>query len=330
MTTTKQAFLESAETTDRFQILSLDGGGIKGILSAAILAAIESDLGTSVTDHFDLIAGTSTGGIIAIALGLGLRPKDIVEFYVCEGPKIFPNLCGVGLLKHLLLRKYSAQPLEDALKRRFAERRFGESTKRLVIPSYSLGDDDVYIFRTPHLSRLRRDFKVPAWQVARATSAAPTYFPCARNVDKLRLIDGGVWANNPALVALTEVCGDRNLNIPLHAIRMLSIGTSNAIPHRRRFLDFGGRAAWGLSGTAVDIILRGQSKGVNNQIKLLLGDGHLERIDPNVPVGEFSLDGIGSANDLIAKAAHYSRMSMPNIEKKFGSHIAPPFNPIHQ
>ena len=75
------------------------------------------------------------------------------------------------------------------------------------MPSYNVGDDDVYIFRTPHAERLRRDYRVPAWKVALATSAAPTYFPACREVDQLRLIDGGVWANNPAMVGIIEAVG---------------------------------------------------------------------------------------------------------------------------
>jgi len=77
--------------TDRFQILSLDGGGIKGIFSAAVLTHLEEDLQINVADHFDLITGTSTGGIIALCLGLGMRPRDIVRFYVDQGPLIFPD-----------------------------------------------------------------------------------------------------------------------------------------------------------------------------------------------------------------------------------------------
>ena len=162
-------------TTGRFQILSLDGGGIKGLFSAAVLTAIEEDLDVRIVDHFDLIAGTSTGGIIAIALGLGLRPREIVEFYVREGPAIFPKLLGWKSLQHWIYRKFSPAPLEMALKLCFKDKRFGDSNKRLVIPSYNVGADDVYVFRTAHHERLRRDYKVAAWKVAMATSAAPTF-----------------------------------------------------------------------------------------------------------------------------------------------------------
>jgi|UPI0004B61430 patatin-like phospholipase/acyl hydrolase len=313
---------------ERFQILSLDGGGVKGIFSAGVLAAIEEDLDISVADHFDLIAGTSTGGIIAIGLGLGLRPREIVDFYLHEGPSIFPKWCGLKSLQHWFRRKYSAKPLEEALKRCFKEKRFGDSKKRLVIPSYNLGEDDVYIFRTPHVERLRRDYKVPAWKVAKATSAAPTFFPASRDVDSLRLIDGGVWANNPSLVAVTEAFG--TLGVPLSAIHVFSIGTSDAVTQRKKRLNNGGIISWGRQSAAVDVIMRGQSIGVNNQVTWLLGKDHVERLDPKVAAEEFSLDGIHKADDLIAKAAHHSRVFMPTFRERFMSHKAPIFEPTHK
>lgn len=97
-----------------FNILSLDGGGIKGIFSAAFLGALEEDLRTSITEHFDLIAGTSTGGIIALALGLGLRPREILEFYRSWGPTIFAKRFGLSGLQQWVVRRYSHGPLEDA------------------------------------------------------------------------------------------------------------------------------------------------------------------------------------------------------------------------
>ncbi len=314
--------------TNRFQILSLDGGGVKGIFSAAALAAIEEDLNITITDHFDLIAGTSTGGIIAIGLGLGIRPREIVELYLREGPKIFRQWLGLKSLQHWVARKFSAKPLEEALKGCFRERLFGDSKKRLVIPAYNLGEDDVYIFRTPHHERLRRDFKVPAWKVARATSAAPTFFSCARDVDKLRLVDGGIWANNPTLVAVTEAVG--TLDIPLSALHIFSIGTSDAVNHRKKRLNGGGIIAWGRENTAVSIIMRGQSIGVRNQVKFLLGADHVDCLDPKVAANEFSFDGVHKADDLIAKAAHYSRVFTPTFKARFAGHIAPIYTPIYR
>jgi patatin-like phospholipase/acyl hydrolase len=315
-----------AQQSSHFQILSLDGGGVKGLFSAAVLAAIEDDLNVNIIDHFDLITGTSTGGIIALGLGLGMRPREIVDFYVREGPRIFPHWGGVKWIQHWVARKFSAEPLKAALQDCFKDKKFGDSRKRLVIASYSLGDDDVYLFRTPHHERLKRDYKVPAWQVALATSAAPTFFPCARQIDSLRLVDGGVWANNPTLVGIIEAYG--TLKISLDALSVFNIGTSDAVAQRPRRLNSGGIVAWALGNVAIDVIMRGQSIAVNNQARYLLGPEKVERLNPKVASGEFSLDGAHKAEDLIGKAAYYSRVFMPVFENKFLPHRAAPFTPL--
>ncbi len=311
----------------RFQILSLDGGGIKGLFAAAVLASIEEDLGCDVTSHFDLIAGTSTGGIIALGLGLGLRPAQIVEFYLNEGRNIFPRWFGAKRVQHWFMRKFSQRPLADALQKCFKDKRLADSRKRLVIPSYNIGEDDVYIFRTPHAERLKRDYKIPAWKVAVATSAAPTFFPCCRHVDSLRLIDGGVWANNPTMVGIIEAYG--TLGVPLDSIHVLSIGTSDAVCHRGTRLNSGGIFAWASGNSAIDVIMRGQSIGVNNQATLLLGRDRTERLNPQVAADEFCLDGVRKSADLIGKAAHVSRIFMPTFNSKFAAHQAAPYSPLY-
>ncbi len=310
----------------KFQILSLEGGGMKGIFSAAILAAIESDLNIQIVDHFDLVTGTSTGGIIALGLGFGLSPEQILEFYLNEGKQIFPPN-PIRSAQHWLYRKYSSKPLEDVLKKYFKNKLFGESKKRLVIPSYNLTDDDIYLFRTPHAERLKRDYKVPAWKVGLATTAAPTYFSCSRHIDKQRLIDGGVWANNPTMVGVIEAYG--TLGVPLSEIKVLSIGTTDPISNRRKRLNNGGIIAWGLETAAIDVILRGQSLAAHKSASYLLGKENVERLNPHVTENEFNLDGINKADDLIAKAAHHSRHAMPTIETKFMNHRAEDYHPLH-
>jgi patatin-like phospholipase/acyl hydrolase len=295
------------------------------MFSAAILAAIEEDLSTRVTDHFDLIAGTSTGGIIAIALGLGIRPKEILDFYSSKGPSIFANPLRLGALKQWLAPKFSNQQLREALQGCFGEKRFGDSTKRLVIPSFNVGEDDVYIFRTAHHARLKRDYKLPAWKIALATSSAPTYFPATREIDSLRLIDGGVWANNPTMLAIIEAF--RTLDIPLANIRVLSLGTSDEICDRKRHLDRGGFWQW--KKAAIDVVLRGQTLAATNHSRFLIGKDNLLRINPPVPSGTLALDGIGRASDLVAKAAHYSRHQMPAIESLIRDYVAPEFKPVN-
>jgi len=102
----------------------------------------------------------------------------------------------------------------------------------LVVPSYNLGENAVYLFKTPHHVRLRRDFRVTMWAVAMATSAAPTYFPAFRlPTDHVRLVDGGVWANNPAMVGVTEAVS--MFGCALDEIRVLSVGTTTSVAPRR-------------------------------------------------------------------------------------------------
>lgn len=313
--------------TDRFQILSLDGGGIKGIFSAAVLAAVEEDLSVRIVDHFDLIVGTSTGGIIALGLGLGLSPKEMVSFYVHRGPVVFSNVGGTRSLLHWAFRKFPQRKLMEALTdpQLFGGRILGESAKRLVIPSYNLGEDDVYLFKTPHHERLKRDWKVPAWQVALATSAAPTYFPASRHIDHLRHVDGGVWANNPTMVGVVEAVS--MLGISLDQIHVLSLGTSEEVIRRPSALDSGGKLTW--ANHAVHLIMRGQSLGAQNQASHLLGEGKVLRVDPKVPDGLFTLDKVHMEQELLAKAAHESRIYMPTIETCFISHKCDDYVPFY-
>jgi patatin-like phospholipase/acyl hydrolase len=313
---------------NRFQILSLDGGGIKGIFSAAVLNAIEDDIGTSITNHFDLIVGTSTGGIIALALGLGLSPQEIVEFYYGTGDSIFQNRLGLRSIIHWFSHKYPSKSLFEGVQVPpvFRDKKLGDSKIRLVIPSYNLGEDDVYMLKTPHHKRLKRDWKLPAWKVALATSSAPTYFPACRSIDGLRLVDGGIWANNPSMVGLVEAVS--LLNVDLRAIHIFNIGTSNPIVSRPNFLNWGGKIVW--ANQAVDVIMRAQSLGIHKQVLHLLGEEKVLRIDPAVPSGLFDLDKVKMKDQLLAKAAHESRIHMPSIEANFLSHTAAPYSPIYK
>lgn len=307
----------------RFQILSLDGGGIRGSFSAAILAAIEEDLDVVVADHFDLIVGTSTGGIIALALGLGLSPREVLAFYLKEGREVFADPSRLRSLRHWLRAKHPATKLEAALRRVFGDQSFGDSKRRLVIPSFNIGRRDVYLFRTPHLEKLRRDFRVAAWKVAMATAAAPTFLPVVRDVDGLRLTDGGVWANNPTLVGVAEAVGQ--LGQPLEAVAVLNIGTMSALRTYPRRLDRGGKLTW--ASYAPSLILDATSLGVQKQCALILGDRYL-RVDALAPEAEVTLDDAKTVADVVAAARHESRTAMPRIAP-YMQHTTADYVPIH-
>jgi uncharacterized protein len=311
----------------RFQVLSLDGGGVRGIFSAALLAGLERDLGRPVVSYFDLVVGTSTGGIIAAALGAGVSAEALVELYTTKMTAIFPGPHRLREARRLVLPKYSAAGLETVLRTVLGEQLLGESRVPLVIPCFDLGENTVYVFKTPHHPDFKRDWRVPLWQAAMATSAAPTYFPafCLPG-DGVRLVDGGVWCNNPAMVGVTEAV--RAFGQPLDTIRVLSIGTTSDPRARRRRLDDGGFWQWLRRPNVADVVLHGQSIGAFAQVQHLLGKEHAHRLDPPAPAGLARLDR-ADARDLTAKAAHHSRLFCPTFESVFADHTPIPYRPFH-
>ena len=311
-------------STPFLQVLALDGGGLRGIFTAATLAAWEEDFGSSITDHFDLIVGTSTGGIIALALGLGVPPVEVLSIYLDHGDSIFPQ---TGRARHRWLRRllrprYDTAGLRAVLQDRFGDRLLGDSRVRLAIPSYDLAADHVHLFRTPHHRDLRRDWRVPAVDVAMATAAAPTFLP-AHRMEAHRLIDGGVWANNPTLVGVAE-CFDR-LGGERGRIRVLSVGTTSEIRERRATLDNGGLFAWRSDG--LDVMLRGQGLAATNHAQLILGRPNVVRVDAPTPEGLHELDSV-TASDLIGRALAESRTRSPALASFF-QHSPSPYTPFH-
>lgn len=301
------------------QVLCLDGGGLKGLFSAVVLEQLEADLGVRLVEHFDLIAGTSTGGLIALASGAGLSPSEIVEFYLSQGPRIFPRR---GSLRQLLRSKHAPQQLRSALEEVLGERQLWESRTRLVIPSYSLDARDVYLFKTPHHPRLRRDYRETMVDVAMATTAAPTYLPVFR-LRNSRLVDGGLWTTNPALVAVAEATG--LLGAEAAQVRMLSLGTTDEVTAADSRLDRGGALQWATRG-GVPLVLRAQSQASDHLAEHLLGRGRVTRIDTPVPAGMFALDRV----DAPAIRAHAEDVSRRRSEEvaEFVDHQAAPFVPM--
>lgn len=191
-----------------FKVLSIDGGGIRGLYSAKLLETFEQRFGTRTVDQFDMICGTSTGGLIALALALGFSAAEVVAFYHKHGPRIFPPHRRIwGLVPQILGRgKYSNQALKRTLDELFGDKRIGDAKSLLCVPSYSITHGRPYIFRYDHdEGDLGRDNNVLCADAALATSAAPTFFPIVEITGAFgQLIDGGMAANNPALVGLME------------------------------------------------------------------------------------------------------------------------------
>lgn len=192
-----------------FKILSVDGGGIKGLYSSTILEHLERKYQASCSDFFDMLCGTSTGGLIALGISLKIPASEISKLYAENGKLIFPKQNKiVGLLRQTFWKgKYDDTKLKEILAQIFKDKVLAESNNLLCIPSYSFTDARPWIFKFDHKEGLLdRDNKAKYVDVALATSAAPTYFPIAEipYYDYKQFIDGGVWANNPSLLGLIE------------------------------------------------------------------------------------------------------------------------------
>jgi patatin-like phospholipase/acyl hydrolase len=314
-------------STCPFSILALDGGGIRGMFSAAVLAFFEDDVGIRIADHFDLIVGTSTGAIIALSLGAGMRPAEIVELYAQGKDEIFPpaRRRGLGKARSLLRSRYRADGLEAALRAAFGDKLLCDSTVPLVIPSFDLGRRAVHVFKTPHHERLRRDWRVPMVDVALAATAAPTFFPAHNLPDEhVRLIDGGIWAANPSTVAVTEAVS--LFGQPLDNIKLLNIGTITSDAVRARHLDTGGLLSWIRSPNVVDVLMAGQALGAFNQAAHLIGTDNAFRLDASAPDHLVRLDS-ADPRELLAAAAADSRHFAPTFDTHFAHHVRHEYRP---
>lgn len=311
--------MAAPDTSRDFHVLSLDGGGLKGLFAAAVLAELQEDFGAAVADRFDLVTGTSTGGLIALGLGAGLSPEEIVDFYVREGPQVFGG--GRSRVRQIFGPKHSGAGLRTALEAVFGSKRLGDSKVRLVIPSYSLDSNDVYLFKTPHHERLIRDYKESMVDVALATASAPTFLPIHR-LRNNRLVDGGVWANNPVLVGVAEAVS--MLDIPLDRIRVLSLGATDPVVDLGRKLDPGGLMAWARAGKS--LLLRAPALGALHAAEHLIGPGNVQRVDPVVPDGIFALDKIDGPR-LRGLAEDVARRESERL-RRFFEHTPGPYEPL--
>ncbi|MGB3448510.1 MAG: CBASS cGAMP-activated phospholipase [Xanthobacteraceae bacterium] len=270
-----------------FRILSIDGGGIRGILPATMLSEIEVRYlnGRCVGDYFDMITGTSTGGIIALGLSVGKTAKTILDLYIEYGSKVFPparyNIFNIrkawrwiqGAQHH----RYDPTQLEGPLRGIFQSSKIGDAERRLCIPSFD-GFTEVNVFKTPHHRDYKMDWKEDMVTVAMATAAAPTYFPVYKNGQRM-FADGGVWANNPVMIGLVDalVC----YQLQRRQVHILSLGTGDT---EIKFSDgqilHGGLWDW---KEIISSAMHLQSQNATGQAGLLIGRDQLIRLNAPPP-----------------------------------------------
>lgn len=264
----------STKKTNELRILSIDGGGMKGIIPAIYLKRIEEHLGAPIHQFFDMICGTSTGGIIALGLAAGISAEEISKLYIQKGEEIFPKK---PFTNFWLSRKYSNKNLMALLKKTLGDKKIEDAHTMLCIPSIEHHKAEPKVYKTPHHRDYILDGKRYMWEVALATSAAPMYFPAAEIGESECKLDGGLWANNPLLVAIAEA---KKLGFGLDQIKIFSLGTGEAIYQvKNDVAKKSGATSWGTN--IIDLTFQVQSKSATYTATYLLGD-NLCRISPTL------------------------------------------------
>jgi uncharacterized protein len=302
-----------------FKILSLDGGGVRGYLSAKVLANAEIHLDRKTGEskplgqRFDFIAGTSTGGLIAMGLACGKTAEEVLNFYDEWIPRIFGKQSQARRLGSKWLARLFGPAYRNAELRQSLEEFFGDKTLRdlltdVLITSVSLQNAKPRLHKSEYATRNHERSDERLVDVGLASSAAPTFFPAHATKYSHHLIDGGICANNPAMMALIDAFQfehssrrgtprpeDINANIR-EKVMLLSVGTGQQgqAPYDIDRLAHGGLIHW--ARPVSDTLLEAQSMAVHFQVQFILDDSYF-RINPLLTF-PMELDGVGEVNKL--------------------------------
>ena len=312
-----------------FKILSIDGGGIKGIFPAGVLTYLEENClgGQPIGDYFDLIAGTSTGGIIALGLGAGLTARSLLDLYVNEGHRVFPpeqRLRGKRLFRRLSHNRYDRTALDELLRETLGAITLRESRYRLLIPATEAKHGDPAVYKTPHHPGYFLDGDKPMAEVAAATSAAPTYLkPVVQ--DGYILLDGGIWANNPTMMGLVEAL--TCFMVQRENIAILSIGCGqDGFRIDSKQAAGAGQFQW---REIIYVAMHYQSLTAVNQTGLLIGRDKVMRLDRLDGAERVDLDDWGKARRLLPEeACAVAEQYADRISAAFFTHISAPFTAL--
>jgi patatin-like phospholipase/acyl hydrolase len=314
--------VKQAEATPYFRILSIDGGGIRGIIPATILWYLEEELkqktnnpDARLCDYFDLFAGASTGGILACTYLAPdeqnpARPKqtarESLDLYLKDGPQIFKRSITrtVKSLGGWWRQRYDAKTLELRLQEALgAETRMSDLLRPCMIPAYDVQQKQALFFKS-HLAKQDKAQDFKAWEIARATSAAPTYFrpmQLQANNQKLSLVDGALFARNPALWAMLEakslIPKPAKAEFAHNNILMVSIGTGDC-NNNFSAQDLQNKGTIGWAKPTFDIMLNARAAMVSQQLEHLFDHAsfNYHRLDPCLHNADRALDNVNPDN----------------------------------
>lgn len=289
----------------RFNILSIDGGGFRGVYPAHLLKRIEDEFEIKWCRDFGLLAGTSTGSIIAASLALGKSASDVLEMYAQHGADIFRKSFGPRL--GLFASKYSNSNLRRILNDYFGDSKLGDIEIPLIIPATDIANGCVHVFKSSYHNEFFRDKDVRVADAVLASCSAPTYFPPMLLSEKTPylLADGGLWANCPSLVAAIDA--KHRLGANLEDLQVLSLGTGKAKQFypitrfkKRGVFGWGFATRW-RRGKFIEMLLNLQAENADNLLGLLINRDQILRInfesDKDLP-----LDQSDEIDDLVSRA----------------------------
>jgi uncharacterized protein len=293
------------------RMLALDGGGMRGIFTAAYLAGLEGALRHPLIDIVDLVVGTSTGGIIALGLASGRSAEEMLRFYTAHGPEIFRH---PRPLRQRLRNKpkYDRAPLDDILEQTFGDIVMNDLQKHVCITSHELVAGTTRVFKDDHAPGLHWGGDQLVWKVAAATAAAPTFFAPMQINDQDSHVDGGIWANNPAMVGITEAV--RYYGRDLNDIRLLSVGTTSAVFRVKSHAEATKLGLIGWARKMTDLLQGTVSMAADRQAQLLLPDRHYLRVDDEL-AERIPLDDVDACRPLQERGAQKARTTLAQVRQ---------------
>jgi predicted acylesterase/phospholipase RssA len=290
------------------RVLSVDGGGVRGVVPSAVLAYWENELKFESPDRFDRFAGTSTGAMVAAALALGLSGRRILmlfqdhagEIFTHEGKKFAERALS---FKGWAIPAYSQDVMRDILTTAFGDATMGDCPKPLSVPATDVMSGAPKVFR----SSSAEDAKVRVVDVVIASTAAPTFFPSVQ-VAGSTYVDGALWANNPTMIAMLDA-RDGLGHSSFDELAVVSLGCGR--PYWGRPSGFGerrGLLGWG--APLISLMMANQAQGVHDYAARLLSADRYLRVDPLIRASLAGLDEVDNIPDLLIAAAEEAREKM--------------------
>jgi patatin-like phospholipase/acyl hydrolase len=303
------------DTAAEFRILALSGGGFLGLFTAQVLAGLEGRAGEPLGRRFDLLAGTSIGGLLALALAFEVPMARIVQMFVDRGSDVFsehglptgPMRRLIDLTRSVLGPKYSGLALREALEAEFGDATLAQARHAVVVPAVDVELSRTKVFKSPRAGRPERDGGCRVVDVAMAACAAPAYFPAVAVAGRL-YADGGLFAVAPDQVAMHEA--EHFGGIATERMRMLSIGTATARyrPDDEVRAD-AGAVGWLSDGRLLLTLISAQQQHVCAMMEDRLGDRFL-RLDADWVSGA----GLGIDVATAAASVHLLELASKTLD----------------